>query len=119
MNNKLFQNDNITGNSLIGFEIKGSFKDEEEVLLEKIKKILNRNITYINNDYKLIEPSELNAIVMKDGSHHIIKTPMYSYFEAIYLLPNILEYLKTLKTYKNSHVYIKIGFLFGITIGLA
>ena len=37
MDNRLFQNDNITGNSLIGFEIKGVFKDTENVLLEKIK----------------------------------------------------------------------------------
>ena len=28
MNKKLFQNDSITGNSLIGFEIKGTFKKE-------------------------------------------------------------------------------------------
>ena len=33
MNKKLFQNDSITGNSLIGFEIRGTFKKEEDELL--------------------------------------------------------------------------------------
>ena len=61
MDNKLFQNDNITGNSLIGFEIKGVFKDTENVLLEKIKNILNRDITYSNTDYKLLEPNDLSV----------------------------------------------------------
>lgn len=110
MSNNLFQNDNITGNSLIGLEIKGSFKDDEDVLLEKLKNVLNRDITFVNSDYKLIEPSELHAVVLKDGGKYIIKTPMYSYFEAIFLLPKILEFLKGLKSYKNSYVYFKIGF---------
>ena len=110
MDNKLFQNDNIVGNSLIGLEIKGMFKDDENVLLDKLKNILNRNITFINSDYKLAEPTDLYAVVLKEGSSYIIKTPMYSYFEAIFLLPNILEFLKNLKSYKNSYMYINIGF---------
>ncbi|MCM1218930.1 MAG: hypothetical protein NC548_30990 [Lachnospiraceae bacterium] len=110
MNNKLFQNDNITGNSTIGFEIKGVFKDEENILMEKIKEVLNRNITYSNNYYKLLEPTDTNAVVMQEGSITIIKTPMYSYFEAIFIMPKILDFLKTLKSYKGSHLYIKIGF---------
>ena len=110
MNNKLFQNDNITGNSLIGLEIKGVFKDDENVLLEKLKNILNRDILYSNNDYKLLEPTDMSAVVMKYGSSHIIKTPMYSYFEAIFILPKILEFLKNLKSYKNSYIYFKLGF---------
>lgn len=110
MNTKLFQNDSITGNSLIGFEIKGTFKDDEDVLLEKLKTVLNRNISYSNNDYKLLEPNDLTAVVMKSGLSHVIKTPMYSYFEAIFLMPKILEFLKTLKSYKGSYMYIKLGF---------
>lgn len=110
MDNKLFQNDNITGNSLIGFEIKGVFKDTENVLLDKIKNILNRDITYSNTDYKLLEPNDLSVLVMKCGKSHVIKTPMYSYFEAIFILPKILEFLKNLKTYKGSYIFFKLGF---------
>lgn len=110
MNNNLFQNDNITGNSKLGFEICGVFKDEEDVLLEKIRNILNREISFSNIDYKLLEPNDMNAIVIKDGNTHIIKTPMYSYFEAVYLMPKILEYLGTLKDYNKSYFYVKIGF---------
>lgn len=110
MNKNLFQNDNIVGNSLIGLEIKGVFKDDENVLLKSIQNILNREITYINSDYTTMEATDLRAVVIKNGNSYIIKTPMYSYFEAAYLLPNILEFLKTLKSFKDSHMFIKIGF---------
>lgn len=110
MNNNLFQNDTITGNSLLGFEFCGIFKEEENVLIEKLKKILNRDISYSNVDYKLLEPTDLSAVLIKDGKYHIVKTPMYSYFEAIYLLPNIFEFLGELKDFKNTYFYVKIGF---------
>lgn len=110
MSNNLFQNDNITGNSLIGIEIKGSFKDDEDVLLDKIKNAINRDITFITSDYKLMTPTETHAVVVKDCGRYVIKTPMYSYFEAIFLLPKIFEFLKGLKSYKNSYVHFKIGF---------
>lgn len=110
MNNNLFQNDTITGNSLLGFEFCGIFKEEENVLIEKLKNILNRDISYSNVDYKLLEPTDLSAALIKDGKYHIVKTPMYSYFEAIYLLPNIFEFLGELKDFKNTYFYVKIGF---------
>lgn len=110
MNNNLFQNDTITGNSLLGFEFCGIFKEEENVLIEKLKIILNRDISYSNVDYKLLEPTDLSAVLIKDGKYHIVKTPMYSYFEAIYLLPNIFEFLGELKDFKNTYFYVKIGF---------
>lgn len=110
MNNNLFQNDTITGNSLLGFEFCGIFKEEENVLIEKLKNILNRDISYSNVDYKLLEPTDLSAVLIKDGKYHIVKTPMYSYFEAIYLLPNIFEFLSELKDFKNTYFYVKIGF---------
>lgn len=110
MNSKLFQNDSITGNSLIGFEIKGHFKDDEDILLEKLKTVLNRDISFSNSNYKLFEPSDLSAVCMRNGNYHIIKTPMYSYFEAIFIMPKIMDFLKSLKSYKNSYMYIKIGF---------
>ena len=47
---------------------------------------------------------------MKCGKSHVIKTPMYSYFEAIFILPKILEFLKNLKTYKGSYIFFKLGF---------
>ena len=42
MNKNLFQNDNITGNSLLGFEFRGIFKEEENELISKLENILNR-----------------------------------------------------------------------------
>ena len=103
MENKLFQNDNITGNSLIGLEIKGTFKEtDENVLLENLKNVLNREIAFSTSEYKLLNPTDLSAVVTKSGNAYIIKTPMYSYFEAIFILPKILEFLKGLKTYKGS-----------------
>lgn len=110
MENKLFQNDNITGNSFLGFEIKGVFKDDEDVLLDKLKNILNRDIVFSTTEYKLLEPTPTSVVVTKNNSSHLIKTPMYSYFEAIFILPKLLEYLNTLKTYKNSYMFIKLGF---------
>ena len=44
MSKKLFQNDSITGNSLIGFEIKGTFKKKEDELMLLLSSILNREI---------------------------------------------------------------------------
>ena len=110
MANNLFQNDNITANSKLGFEFCGVFKDEEEVLINKLKEILNRDITFSNVKYKLLEPSENSAVLIQDGKSYIVKTPMYGYFEAIYLLPRILDYLGELKEFKNSYFYVKIGF---------
>ena len=46
MNKKLFQNDSITGNSLIGFEIKGTFKKEEDELMLLLSPVLNRDIIF-------------------------------------------------------------------------
>ena len=114
MENKLFQNDNITGNSLIGLEIKGTFKESDEnVLLENLKNVLNRDIVFSTSEYKLLNPTELSAVVTKSGNAYVIKTPMYSYFEAIFILPKILEFLKGLKTYKGSYMYLKLGFIDG------
>lgn len=110
MNKDLFQNDKITGNSLIGFEFKGQFKDDENILIEKLKDILNRDISYSNIDYKLLEPTDNSAVLIKDGNSYEIKTSLYSYFEAIFILPKILELLKSLKTYNNSYLYFNIGF---------
>lgn len=110
MNKDLFQNDHITGNSLIGFEFKGQFKDDENVLLTKLKDILNREVTFSNIKYKLLEPTDTQAVMSLDGKYCEVKTPQYSYFEALFILPKILELLKTLKDEKNSYLYFRIGF---------
>lgn len=110
MDKKLFQNDNITGNSLLGFEFKGQFKDDENIFLNKLKDILNRSVSFSNVDYKLLEPTSTHAAFINDNGYYEVKTPMYSYFEALFVLPKIVELLKTLKSYKNSYLYFKIGF---------
>lgn len=111
MNKDLFQNDNITANSKLGFEFYGIFKDnEDDILISKLKDILNREITFSNVNYKLIEPDDNHAVITKDGKYNLIKTPMYSYFEALFILPNILNFLGELKETNNSYFYIKIGF---------
>lgn len=110
MDNKLFQNDNIIGNSLIGFEFKGIFDYDDDVLIEKLKNVLNREISFSNIEYKLLEPNDKTAILMKNGSYSIIRTSMYNYYEAIFVLPKILELLKDLKTVKNSYIHFFLGF---------
>ena len=110
MDKNLFQNDNITGNSKIGFEFRGQFKDDENVLLTKLKEILNRDISLSNINYKLLEPSDTQAVMTVDGKYCEVKTPQYSYFEALFILPKILELLKGLKDEKNSYLYFRIGF---------
>lgn len=110
MNRDLFQNDHITGNSQIGFEFRGQFKDDENVLMTKLKDILNRDVTFSNIKYKLLEPTDKQAVLMVDGKYCIVKTPQYSYFEALFILPKILELLKGLKDYKNSYLYFRLGF---------
>lgn len=110
MNNNLFQNDNITANSKLGFEFCGIFKDEEEILIKKLTDILNRDVSYSNVDYKLLEPTDSYAVLIKDGKEHIVKTPMYSYFEALFIMPKIIEFLGKLKDFKNTYLYVKISF---------
>lgn len=110
MNSKLFQNDNITGNSKIGFELRGNFKEDENILIEELKQILNREILFSNIEYKLLEPTDSHVALIKDGNYYIIKTPMYSYFEAMFVIPKFIEFSKKMKDYKNSHLYFKIGF---------
>ena len=110
MADNLFQNDHITGNSLIGFEFRGQFKDDENVLLTKLKDILNREVSFSNIKYKLLEPTDTQAVVTVDGKYCEVKTPQYSYYEALFILPKILELLKTLKDEKNSYLYFRIGF---------
>ena len=110
MDKNLFQNDHITGNSKVGFEFRGQFKDDENVLLTKLKEILNRDISLSNIKYKLLEPSDTQAVMTVDGKYCEVKTPQYSYFEALFILPKILELLKGLKDEKNSYLYFRIGF---------
>ena len=110
MDKNLFQNDRITGNSKVGFEFRGKFKDDENVLLTKLKEILNRDISLSNIKYKLLEPSDTQAVMTVDGKYCEVKTPQYSYFEALFILPKILELLKGLKDEKNSYLYFRIGF---------
>ena len=111
MNKKLFQNDSITGNSLIGFEIKGSFKKKEDELLLLLSKVLNREILYSNIEYKLLEPTDKNAVLVKDGYEYIIKTPLYNYFEAIYIMPKIFDFLHSnLDKNEHNYVHLKLGF---------
>jgi len=110
MDKNLFQNDHITGNSKVGFEFKGQFKDDENVLLTKLKEILNRDISFSNIKYKLLEPSDTQAVMTVDGKYCEVKTPQYSYFEALFILPKILELLKSLKDDKGSYLYFRIGF---------
>ena len=110
MNKDLFQNDNITGNSQIGFEFRGLFKDDENVLLTKLGDVLNRDVTFSNIKYKLLEPTEHQAVLIQDGKYCIIKTPQYTYYEALFILPKILELLKSLKDNKNSYLYLRVGF---------
>lgn len=110
MDKNLFQNDHITGNSKIGFEFKGQFKDDENVLLTRLKDILNRDVAFSNIKYKLLEPTDHQAVMSLDGKYCEVKTPQYSYFEALFILPKILELLKGLKDEKNSYLYFRIGF---------
>ena len=63
MDKNLFQNDYITGNSKIGFEFCGQFKDDENILLTKLKDILNRDINYSTTKYKLLEPTDNQAVM--------------------------------------------------------
>ena len=111
MNKKLFQNDSITGNSLIGFEIGGTFKKEEDELMLILSPVLNREIMYSNIEYKLLEPTDKNAVLIKDGSEYIIKTPLYNYFEALYIIPKLFECLQNnLDKNEHNYIYLKIGF---------
>ena len=111
MNNRLFQNDSITGNSLIGFEIRGTFKKEEDELMTLLSPVLNRDVLFSNIEYKLLEPTDKNAIFVKDGYEYIIKTPLYNYFEAIYIMPKLFEYLhNNLDNSNHNYVYVKLGF---------
>ena len=110
MDKKLFQNDRITGNSKVGFEFRGQFNDDENVLLTKLKEILNRDISFSNIKYKLLEPTDTQAVMTIDGKYCEVKTPQYSYFEALFILPKILDLLKGLKDEKNSYLYFRIGF---------
>ena len=105
MDKNLFQNDHITGNSKIGFEFCGQFKDDENILLTKLKDILNRDINYSTTKYKLLEPTDTQAVMTIDGKYCEVKTPQYSYFEALFILPKILDLLKGLKDEKNSYLY--------------
>ena len=111
MDKKIFQNDSIIGNSLIGFEIKGSFKKEEDDLMLLLSTILNRGMLYSNVEYKLIEPTDKTCVFIKDGSDYIIKTPLYSYFEAMYIIPKLFECVcNNLEKNERNYIYIKIGF---------
>ena len=110
MDKNLFQNDRITGNSKVGFEFRGQFNDDENVLLTKLKEILNRDISFSNIKYKLLEPTDTQAVMTIDGKYCEAKTPQYSYFEALFILPKILDLLKGLKDEKNSYLYFRIGF---------
>ena len=111
MNKNLFQNDTITGNSLIGFEIKGSFKKEDDELMLLLSKVLNREMLYSIIEYKLLEPTDKNAVLVKDGYEYIIKTPLYNYFEAIYIMPKLFEFLHSnLDKNERNYIYLKLGF---------
>lgn len=110
MDKNLFQNDYITGNSKIGFEFRGQFTDDENVLLEQLKNVLNRKVTFSNIEYKLLEPTDNTAVMIQDENFYEVKTPMYSYFEALFVMPKILDFLKGLKEIKNSYLYFRIGF---------
>ena len=111
MNKKLFQNDSIIGNSLIGFEIKGTFKKEDDELMMMLSPVLNREILYSNIEYKLLEPTDKNAILIKDGYEYIIKTSLYNYFEAIYIIPKLFEFLhNNLDKNEHNYIYLKLGF---------
>lgn len=110
MGNNLFQNDNIVGNSLIGFEFKAIFDMDDNSLIEKLKNVLNREISFSNIEYKLLEPTNSTAILMKDGQYSIIKTALYNYYEAVYVMPNILELLKEIKEVRNTYIHFDIGF---------
>ena len=110
MDKNLFQNDRITGNSKVGFEFRGQFNDDENVLLTKLKEILNRDISFSNIKYKLLEPTDTQAVMTIDGKYCEVKTPQYSYFEALFILPKILDLLKGLKDEKNSYLYFRISF---------
>ena len=111
MKKKLFQNDSITGNSLIGFEVKGTFKKEEDELMLLLSPVLNRDILFSNIEYKLLEPTDKNAVLVKDGYEYIIKTPLYNYFEAIYIMSKLLDCVYS-NLDKNEHhcIYLKLGF---------
>lgn len=111
MGKKLFQNDSITGNSLIGFEIGGSFKKNEDELILLLSPILNRDILYSNIEYRLLEPTDKNAVLVKDGEDYIIKTPLYNYFEAIYIMPKLFECVcSNLDKNDRNYIYLKLGF---------
>lgn len=110
MSSNLFQNDKIVANSLVGFEIYGIFKYDDDELLEVLRNILNRDITFSNVEFKLLEPTDNTAVLMKDGTYSVVKTPKYSYFEAMFVMPKILELTKQLKETKNTYIYFNIGF---------
>ena len=110
MNKDLFQNDHITGNSLIGFEFKGIFKYDDDDLIERLKSVLNRDISFSNIEYRLLEPTDSTAVLMKDGSYSIVRTNLYNYYEAVYVMPKILELLKEMKEVKNTYIHFDISF---------
>lgn len=110
MANNLFQNDNIVGNSLISFEFGGIFKYDDDKLIERAKMVLNREVSLSGIEYKLIRPTDSTFVLMKDGEYSVIKTPMYSYYEAVFVMPKILELLKELKKLNGSYIHFDIGF---------
>ena len=111
MNKKLFQNDSITCNSLVGFEIRGTFKKEDDELMLLISQIMNRSFMYSNTEYKLLEPTDKSGVFIKDGYEYIIKTPLYNYFECVYIMPKLFDFLHSnLDKNEHNYLYLKIGF---------
>lgn len=111
MTNNLFQNDNVVGNSLIGFEFRAIFdKYDDNTLIERLKGVLNREISFSNIEYKLLEPTDSTSVLMKDGQYSIVRTNLYNYFEAVFVMPRILDLLKEVKEVKNTYIHFDIGF---------
>lgn len=107
----LFHNDNIVGNSLIGFEFRAAFdKYDDGELMLTLKDVLNRNISFSNIEYGLLKPTDSTAVLMEDGQHSVVRTAMYSYYEAVYIMPRILELLKGVKDRRNTYIHFHIGF---------
>ena len=66
---------------------------------------------YSNIEYKLLEPTDRHAVLVKDVNEYIIKTPLYNYFEAIYIMPKLFECLHNiLDKNERNYAYLKIGF---------
>lgn len=105
----LFGNDSILANAILSFDVRCKFSKKEDDVIDDFQKLFSRICVKQEDNYNYSNTDKIYLDI--DDDDYLVHVCKLSYFESVYLIPKLIDYLKkNAKSFSKSSLYYNIFF---------